>query len=273
MFLSVGQIEHQGRARYVGIIRDLSELQAGREKVRRLEEQLLHADRLVILGELTAGIAHEINQPLTAIAAYADAAKKMVNRNPAPAPADLDSICERIAQQSRRAAAVVQRLRKLVRSGTVTMRSYDINQIIRNTLLLFEYEVKKESIDLNFHPLEDSTELYVDEIHIQQIIVNLIKNGIDAISASPAESGQIEIRVEKTASNVVISITDNGPGVPDDCQDQLFESFFTTKPQGVGLGLSICKTIAAAHGGNLSYLAPKTGGSTFALSLPLEFIG
>jgi two-component system sensor kinase FixL len=273
MFLSVGEIKREGEGRYVGIIRDLSEVQAGREQVRQLEEQLFHADRLVILGELTAGIAHEINQPLTAIAAYADAGKKMLDRGSEIPGSDINSICVRIAEQSRRAASVVQKLRKLVRSGTVTKAQHNINQIIRNTLLLFEYELKKENIELVFHPRNSLQELYVDEIHIQQIIVNLVKNSIDAISLSGRKEGRIDIRVKKVVSDVLVSVTDNGPGVPEESRKHLFESFFTTKPKGVGLGLSICKTIAGAHGGNLTYSEPETGGSTFTLSLPLELIG
>lgn len=273
MFLSVGEIKRKGEGRYVGIIRDLSEVQAGREQVRQLEEQLLHADRLVILGELTAGIAHEINQPLTAIAAYADAGKTMMERNAEVPGADINSIFEKIAVQSRRAASVVQKLRKLVRSGSVSKAQHDINQIIRNTLLLFEYEIKNENIDLRFYPMNSLEELYVDEIHIQQIMVNLVKNSIDAISQSGASQGRIDIRIKKVASEVLVSVTDNGPGVPENNRQQLFESFFTTKPKGVGLGLSICKTIAAAHGGTLKYSDDMQGGSTFTLSLPLELIG
>lgn len=273
MFLSVGEIKGGAEKRFVGIVRDLSEVQAGREQVRQLEEQLLHADRLVILGELTAGIAHEINQPLTAIAAYADAGKKMVSRGPGASGTEINTICERISEQSRRAASVVQRLRKLVRSGAVSKARHNINQIISNTLLLFEFEIKKSDIELLFFPDESLDELYVDEIHIQQIIVNLVKNSIDAISESETSSGSIEIRVSSDSGQVLITVTDNGPGIPAKYRDRLFESFFTTKPKGVGLGLSICKTIAAAHGGNLKYEQREQGGSRFALSLPLEFIG
>ena len=111
------------------------------------------------------------------------------------------------------------------------------------------------------------------EIHIQQIMVNLVKNSIDAISESETSSGSIEIRVSSDSGQVLITVTDNGPGIPAKYRDRLFESFFTTKPKGVGLGLSICKTIAAAHGGNLKYEQRERGGSRFALSLPLEFIG
>ncbi len=273
MFLSVGEIKRKGEKRFVGIVRDMSEVQASREQVRQLEEQLLHADRLVILGELTAGIAHEINQPLTAIAAYADAGKKMVSRDPDASGTEINSICERISEQSRRAASVVQKLRKLVRSGTVSKARHNINQIVQNTLLLFEFEIKKENIELLFNPDDSLEELYVDEVHIQQIMVNLVKNSIDAISQSNMDSGRVEIHVSSTPGEVLITVTDNGPGVPEKHQTQLFESFFTTKPKGVGLGLSICKTIAGAHGGNLKYAQREQGGSRFTLSLPLEFIG
>jgi two-component system sensor kinase FixL len=273
MFLSVGEILQEDGSHYLGIIRDLSEVRETQEQVHQLEEQLLHADRLVILGELTAGIAHEINQPLTAIAAYADAGRKIIDRGAESAHQDINSIYERIGEQSRRAAAVVQRLRKLVRSGTVSKARHDINQIIRHTLLLFEYEIKRSNIELLFYPMESLQDLYVDEIHIQQIMVNLVKNSIDAISQDDRKGGLIEIRLQKIASDVLISVTDNGPGVPEDDRVHLFESFFTTKPKGVGLGLSICKTIAGAHGGNLRYSQVAEGGSRFTLSLPLELIG
>jgi len=182
-------------------------------------------------------------------------------------------VCERIGEQSRRAAEVVQRLRKLVRSGTVTKARHDINKIVRHTLLLFEFEVKRSSSELLFYPLESLKTLYVDEIHIQQIVVNLVKNSLDAIALSERQDGKVEIRIGKVASDVLISVTDNGLGVPEPDRKHLFESFFTTKPSGVGLGLSICKTIAGAHGGNLQYSQPAEGGSRFTLSLPLEFIG
>ncbi len=273
MFLSVGEIKRTDGNRFVGIIQDLSEVRATQEQVHELEEQLVHADRLVILGELTAGIAHEINQPLTAIAAYADAGQKLIDRQADTPQQDFNSIYERIGEQSRRAAEVVQRLRKLVRSGTVSKAQHDVNQIIRNTLLLFEYEIKKINFELIFYPLESLKTLYVDEIQIQQIMVNLVKNSFDAIVHSGRRDGRIEIRICEDATDVLISVTDNGPGVPQSDRGHLFESFFTTKPGGVGLGLAICKTIATAHGGSLKFSQTADGGSCFTLSLPLEFIG
>jgi two-component system sensor kinase FixL len=271
--LTVGEIQQDGQHSFVGIIRDISEVRQAQEQVRHLEEQLLHADRLVILGELTAGIAHEINQPLTAIAAYADAGSTLIDRiDDAPA-SDMRSICERIGGQARRAAEVVQRLRGLVRGGAVSKNRHDLNLIIKNILLLFEFEVKKTKTELLFFPLESLQELYVDEIQIQQILVNLVKNSLDAIGDAGQTDGRIEIHVACADTEVFISVSDNGPGVPEPYRDRLFDSFFTTKPKGVGLGLAICKSIAAAHGGSLRYQQPEQGGSRFTLSLPLSFIG
>ncbi len=271
--LSVGEVKGDGGSQFISIIHDLSEKRAGEEKVRQLEEQLLHADRLVILGELTAGIAHEINQPLTAIAAYADAGRHLVQRSSSGSPENINVICEKIAEQSRRAAEVVQRLRKLVQTGSVSKAHHNINNIINNTILLFDYEIKKRLLKLEFFPAEGIDILYVDDIQIQQILINLVKNGLDAIRSSGQKEGRITIHVKKIGKAVSIEVQDNGPGVSQADRRHLFESFFTTKPKGVGLGLSICKNIAAAHGGNLRYESPVEGGSRFTLTLPLEHIG
>jgi len=283
MLLSVGEVKQAGMNGFVGIIRDLTDVRRAQEQVRHLEEQLLHADRLVILGELTAGIAHEINQPLTAIAAYADAGRKIIDRldgaagqggEPAPPSADdMRSICERIGGQARRAGEVVHRLRGLVRGGRASKARHDVNEIIKNILLLFEFEIKRTGIDLVFNPLTPSETLYVDEIQVQQILVNLVKNGLDAVAESGRPDGRVDIDVVRAGGGIRILVSDNGPGVPEAYRSRLFDSFFTTKPKGVGLGLSICKSIAAAHGGTLRYDPREEGGSRFTLTLPLSYIG
>ena len=167
----------------------------------------------------------------------------------------------------------MQRLRGLVRSGTTSKSRHDLNQIIRNILLLFEYEIKRSGAELLFFPLDELENLYVDDIQIQQILVNLIKNSLDAISEVGQADGRIEIRVLSEGTGVQVAVSDNGPGVPPTLRPRLFDSFFTTKPKGVGLGLSICKSIAAAHGGSLRHEQPAEGGSRFVLTLPLSFIG
>ena len=273
ILLTVGEIRQEQGRRFVGFVRDLSESRAAEEQVRELEDRLLHADRLVTLGELTAGIAHEINQPLTAIAAYADAGRSLTGRETETLRDDLRTICERIGEQSRRAAEVVRRLRRLVRGGSAIKARHEINHIIQNVLLLFEHEVNKLGINIHFTPLASGCELYVDEIQIQQVLVNLVKNSLDALVGVATPRPLITIKVERGDDELSVSVMDNGPGIPSEHVDLLFDAFFTTKPKGVGLGLSICKSIAAAHGGRLRYEQADSGGASFCLVLPLETIG
>jgi len=271
--LSVGESRQNDEVHFVAIVHDLSERQAHMEKLKDLERQLFHADRLLTLGELTAGIAHEINQPLTAIAAYADALRHLVKQGADPADSALHSICSRISEQSRRAAAVVERLRKLVRSGTSSKASHDITNIVNSTLLLFDYELKKNKIILQVEVPERSMSVFVDEIQIQQILVNLVKNSLDAIVESGRSDGRIDIVIVEKRDELTISVLDNGSGVTAEGLQHLFAPFYTSKAKGVGLGLSICKHIAAAHGGTLSYVPDYPGRTCFMLKLPRSSIG
>jgi len=286
MRLSVGETIRDDESFFVGIIHDLSEQRGTEDQLRFLEQKLFHADRLVTLGELTAGIAHEINQPLTAIAAYADAGRFLNSKNAAlQAPASPESaaehpnepsindIFERIGEQARRAGEVIERLRKLVRSEYSSKSAHDINTIIKNTLLLFDYDIKKTNIKLHYKPDHSLPLIFVDDIQIQQILVNLVKNGMDAIAESGRPDGIISIETEAADEELSIAVQDNGAGVTDLSLDRLFQPFYTSKPKGVGLGLSICKSIAVTHGGQLVHSRPSKGGARFTLRLPLASIG
>jgi len=273
MRLSVGRSGTGENTHFVGIAHDLSERRSHLEKLKNLELQLFHADRLLTLGELTAGIAHEMNQPLTAIAAYADALTHMVDQQAAPEDSGVKSICSRISEQSRRAASVVARLRKLVRSGTSSKARLDIKIVVNNMLLLFEYELKKAGVILQVKAPERPVMVFIDEIHVQQILVNLVKNSLDAITESGRRDGRIDIVITASQNELAISVLDNGPGVGEESLPHLFEPFYTSKAKGVGLGLSICKHIAAAHGGTLAHDPASAGRTCFTLRLPRSSIG
>lgn len=273
MHLSVGLIEGAEKARYVGIIRDLSEEKATQDMVRELTAQLAHADRLVMLGELTAGIAHEINQPLTAIAAYADAGGRLLKRSEDEVAPGLAEICQRIAEQARRAGDVVTRLRKLSYKGELTRGQHNLQALLAHVLLLFEHELKHSEVRLITECEPGLPDLYVDEIQVQQVLVNLIKNSMDALKSAGTGNPEIRVCISQVENQLDLVVRDNGPGVSPEVERRLFEPFFTTKPSGVGLGLSICRNIAIAHGGDLSYCRADGGGAEFRLSLPLELIG
>lgn len=273
MHLSVGEIKGVGEAQYVGIIRDLSEEKATLDLVRELDSQLEHADRLVLLGELTAGIGHEINQPLTAIAAFSEAAVKILQRQALDSDNQLHTICERISEQARRAGDVVTRLRKLSYKGEATRTRHSLNALLEQVLLLLEHELKKADVELITHHDAELPEIYVDEIQIQQVLVNLIKNSLDALEGYSVKDGLITIHLERDGQHLEIRVADNGPGISKEIQPRLFEPFFTTKRTGVGLGLSICRNIAIAHGGTLTYRPGGNDNRGFCLRLPLEVIG
>lgn len=273
ILLTVGVFRQPDGRKFVGFIRDLSAARAAESRVRQLEARLANSDRMVALGELTAGIAHEINQPLTAISAYADAARAMMERDRKPSVDEMHFICQRIAEQSMRAAEVVRRMRKLVRGGSLVKGRHDINEIVKNVLLLFEHEVKNTNFTLEFKPATGLPQVYVDDIQIQQVLVNLVRNSLDALNEADCSEGQIVISARKEDSCLKISVADNGPGISEENREHLFDAFFTTRPQGVGLGLSICRRIATAHGGGLKYEPRPGGGSRFTLGLPLESIG
>ncbi len=273
IFLSVGEIAGGSKERYVGLIRDLSEQRRIEDTVRELESRLAHADRLVTLGELTAGIAHEINQPLTAIAAYADAGHRLLTTGNPVSDDEIKDICKRVAKQARRAGAVVSHLRKLASRGNAVKALCRIKPVVQNVLMLFEYDIRQSRVTLKTDIERKLPEVFIDDIQIQQVLVNLIKNSIDALREAGTPDPEILVTAESAEREILVKVTDNGPGVDEELRSRLFEPFFTTKPHGVGLGLSICRNIANAHGGNLRHETPPEGGCRFTLSLPLELIG
>jgi two-component system sensor kinase FixL len=271
--LSVGEVQSAGTPRYVGIIRDLSEHRRIEDNLHEIEQQLLHADRLVTLGELTAGIAHEINQPLTAIAAFADAGERLLGMHKDEVDPELFTICRRISEQARRAGEVVKRLRALARRGALPKTWSDIRSNIKNVMLVTEYRIKNTEIKFVIDAPDELPMVYMDEVPLQQVLVNLINNAIDVLVASGPSNPEICLSVRVNENEMLIAVEDNGPGIGKAAQDRLFEPFYTTKPNGVGLGLSICRNIIRAHGSDLHFEESERGGARFILGLPLNRIG
>ena len=210
---------------------------------------------------------------MTAIAAYADAGHRLLTTGKRVSNDEIRDICERVAQQARRAGAVVSRLRKLARHGNEIKARHRINPVVQNVLMLFEHDIRQSHITLKTDIARNLPEVFIDDIQIQQVLVNLIKNSIDALREAGTPDPEILITAESTEREILVKVTDNGPGVDEELRPRLFEPFFTSKPHGVGLGLSICRNIAIAHGGNLRHERPPEGGCRFTLSLPLELIG
>ncbi|NKF23488.1 PAS domain-containing sensor histidine kinase [Solimonas marina] len=235
----------------------------------QLRERLMHASRLGQLGEMVSGIAHEVNQPLTAIANYASACRRLLQSGAAKAE-DLIGPLDKIATQAERAGQVIRGLRTLARRQESQRRELAVNDLVREVLPLVEFDARQSGVRLRTLFAEGLPTVRADGVQIQQVLLNLIRNAVEAVAGS--EHGDVVDVVTSLVdpTRVEIHVADRGPGIPAEAAARLFEPFYTTKPHGMGLGLSICESIASAHGGELSYYRNEYGGATFALRLPCQ---
>jgi two-component system sensor kinase FixL len=265
--LSVGEFRAGADHGFVGIIRDLTERKARTREAEDLRTRLAHVGRLGTLGEMVSGIAHEVNQPLTAISNYASACRRMVQAGTASGE-ELAGALDKIGVQAERAGQVIRGLRALVRRRDEVRRPLDCNRLIRDVATLVEFDVRQAGFRLVLKLAEPLPATVGDAVQIQQVVLNLIRNGLDAmLEKSSGDTLSVETAV--VDGKVEIRVTDSGPGLSAAALERLFEPFFTTKPQGIGLGLSICKSIIGAHHGELRGEAAPAGGARFRVRLPL----
>jgi len=265
--LAVGEFVTAAGRGYVGILRDISERKRQEEQAEDLRTRLAHVSRIGTLGEMVSGIAHEVNQPLTAIANYASACRRMMLAGQTN-PGEMLSILEKIAAQAERAGQVIRGLRALAKRGDSRRQLLDCNQLVREVLRIVEFEVRGADVELDVRLAPCLTPVLADGVQIQQVVLNLIRNAMEAMGE--AGSGKaVVVETEQTEPEwVTIRVSDRGPGLSAEVARRLFEPFFTTKKHGMGLGLSICQSIATAHGGELRYSQNEWRGATFALQLP-----
>lgn len=262
--LSVGEVMHADARRFVGIIRDISERRASERELRQQQERLEHVTRLGTLGEMAAGIAHEINQPLTAIATYAAAAQRML----ASGRIDnerLDDVLGKVAAQAERAGQIIERVRELARRQSPAQELCDINVITTEALKLAEVDARYNDAAIEVDLGTNLPRAWMNSIQIQQVVLNLMRN---AIEAAP---GQCKIQVRTCVRGdeaLLIEVQDNGPGVPQELQAEIFNPFFTTRSEGTGMGLSISRSIVASHGGKIEVETGAAGGALFRVTLP-----
>jgi two-component system sensor kinase FixL len=240
--LAVGEVGWHGERRFVGMLRDLTDTKAAEERTLRQHQEMINASRLTTMGEMAAAMAHEINQPLSAIANYASASLRML-KNPDENQEDIKKALENIGTQAHRAGEIIRRLRSFVRPENINLEVVNIA----------------------------SPEIVADQLQIQQVILNLLRNGVDAMKDSAPEDRQLRMNAYSLESDEIrIDIIDRGQGVPEDAKDYLFDPFFSTKSHGMGMGLAICQTIAKAHSGRLAFLKNPVIGTTFSISLPTK---
>ena len=234
-----------------------------------LHGRLLHVSRMATIGEMAAGVAHELNQPLTAIANYAQACCRLLAR-PGADPVDLQQALTEITAQAARAADIIRRLRVLASSQQSERAPADINALVREMIDLVESDARLHGVHVSLELAEDLPPVLVDAGQIQHVILNFVRNSLEAL-ASQSGGGRLAIRTFRpSAVDVEVAVIDNGPGLAAEAMSRLFDPFFSTKESGTGMGLAISNTIARTHGGSVGYRPNQPSGACFYILLPAE---
>jgi C4-dicarboxylate-specific signal transduction histidine kinase len=231
--------------------------------------ELAHLNRVATAGELSASIAHEVKQPVTAMVAHCSAALRWLSQN-TPNLSEAKSSMEKVRVAGDRAAQVVDNLRTMFRRESDTHKPLSVNTVVENVLALTAHELQKNNIAVQKSLSEMTPKVLGDQAQLEQVILNLVVNGIEAISSSDSSTRGLRIDTSTSeADGVLITVRDSGPGLDAKSLDKIFDAFYTTKPQGMGMGLSICRSIIESHGGRL-WASPGDQGLVFHVSLPLS---
>jgi len=287
-FLSVGRVADSDPPRFVGFVRDvtterlaLASIQAERDhavtrrreeqEARRLQERLTHVSRMATMGEMAAGIAHELNQPLSAIATYARACERFLKSAQPDLPETLSALSE-ISLEALRAGDMIRRLRQLVSSHPSEQEPTQMNELLRDLAVLMQADARVHRTQIEFDLQPTLPLMRADRTQLQQMVLSLVRNAIEALAEAGVSGRKVVVSTTRLPDmRIELCVCDNGPGVAASMVDRLFMPFVTTKATGTGLGLAISQTIAQAHGGTLAYRANEpTGACFYARFNPVE---
>jgi len=264
--VSLGEMTRNGRKVFTGCIRDISEKRRAEEALQEAQDKLAHVTRTQAMGELAAAIAHEVNQPLTAIVTNANFSLRQLKGPTANLDELLTAITE-IVSDATRASAVISRIRGLLVKGSPRRTELDINKIIQEVISLLRNELARNHVTLRIDFASNLPHVTGDPVQLQQVLINLVVNAIEAMRTSTDRPRKLLIRSAKNADGILVQVQDSGPGIKPELADGIFEPFFTTKAEGIGMGLAISRSIIESHGGQLS-LVSASQGALFQFILP-----
>ena len=254
-------------AGYIGSCIDVTEQRRGEEQLRQAHVDLARVTRMAAMGELAAAIAHEVNQPLGAVVTNGSASLRWLATQP-PNLEETREAITRAVREANRASDVIARIRALLRKGPTQMERLDLHAVIREVLTLAGNEPQRGGVTVRTELAIDVPAVLGDPVQLRQILLNLILNGIDAMSTITDRPRELLIKSAKHPEGVLIQIHDSGAGVNPDQADRIFEAFFTTKPQGIGMGLSVARSMIEAHGGRLWFTPGTPHGTIFQFTMP-----
>ena len=251
------------------IARDITERKRSEEALRAARDQLAHIARVTTMGELAASIAHEVNQPLTAVVTKGDAGLRWLSQSP-PNVDEAQKAMREMVKQGHRASDVIARIRSLLRKTKPNISSVDTRELIEEVLTLTRQKVEEHGVTVKIEVAADIPPVSGDSVQLQQVLVNLILNAVESTGAARNGAGKLLVTSQRLGANeVVIAVHDSGTGIDPQYQEQLFQPFFTTKGTGLGMGLAISRSIVEAHGGRLWATSKEGRGATFQFSLPI----
>src|SRR6266702_4365974 len=267
MHLSIGEMQSGGEPYFTGFVRDLTEHQQTQARLQELQSELVHVSRLTAMGEMASALAHELNQPLAAISNYMKGSRRLLAGSQDPNTAKIESALDRASEQALRAGQIIRRLRDFVSRGESEKRVESLSKLIEEAGALGLVGAREQGVQLRFNLNPHHDLVLVDRVQIQQVLVNLFRNALEAM----AQSLQRELIVSngKVADDMIeVVVSDTGTGFHDDVKPNLFQTFFTTRETGMGVGLSISRSIIEAHGGRMWAENNAAGGATFRFTLP-----
>ncbi|MHB2205301.1 PAS domain-containing sensor histidine kinase [Methylobacterium sp. CM6257] len=267
MDLAIGEMRSGEQVFFTGFINDLTEQHQTQAQLQELQSELAQVSRLSAMGEMASTLAHELNQPLVAISSYAKGCRRLLDREGVTVPPGTKEALDQVAEQALRAGQIIRRLREFISRGEAEKRIEPVSRLIEEASALALVGAREQGVSAHVRLDPRVQSVLADRVQIQQILVNLMRNAREAMQ----ESQQRELIVEAkpvTQEMIQIMVSDTGPGISEAVADKLFQPFVTTKPTGMGVGLSICRTIAEAHGGQLTVERNRLGGATFRLTLP-----
>ena len=267
--LKIGEAEVDGRRVFTGFVRDVTDRQAQQHRLTRLQAELSNFSRLSAAGSMASAMAHELNQPLTAVANYIEAARDMLTE---PDELTLETVREALdaaAKQSIRAGQIVRRLRAYVSRGEIEMRNVALEPVLEDAASLSRIGVDGPLARMVVKCAEDLPQVRADKLQLKQVIVNLARNAHEALADTSTPLIEVSARVSPENSALVeIAVSDNGPGLELEEDESPFDAFNSTKATGMGLGLAICRTIVEAHGGHIEVHSTPSEGACFSFTLP-----
>jgi two-component system sensor kinase FixL len=267
---AVARRQEDGSIRLDGVLSDVTDRREAEEQSRRHHDELAHVGRLSTMGELVASIAHEVNQPLYAITNYAGACQNFLLANADGQMQQIMGWTQEISDQARRAGEIIKRLGNFVRKSPPFRSALDINELVVDSVRLLEFEARRQEVRVDWHLPEIPTMTLADRVQIQQVLVNLLRNAFDAMQDIDTDKRQVSILGKKVGEKISVYVRDRGNGFRDEDASQLFETFFTTKEEGMGMGLAISRSIIEAHDGRLWGENHPDGGAVFAFEIPVR---